>query len=80
MIYKTFIILGIIGAKDGTLTFMVGGDSNIFRTVKPILECMGANIVYCGKAGNGQAAKICNNMLLGITMLGLSEALNLGNR
>lgn len=59
---------------------MVGGEESVYRIVKPILECMGSNIVYCGKAGSGQAAKICNNMLLGITMLGVSEALNLGNR
>ncbi|KAK6620029.1 hypothetical protein RUM44_006429 [Polyplax serrata] len=73
--YRTY---RIIGAKDGTLTFMVGGEESVYHTVKPILECMGTNIVYCGKPGSGQAAKICNNMLLGISMLGVSEALNLG--
>lgn len=57
---------------------MVGGEESLFHTVKPILQCMGSNIVYCGKSGSGQVAKICNNMLLGISMLGVSEALNLG--
>nr|KAJ3418508.1 hypothetical protein HK105_008232 [Polyrhizophydium stewartii] len=70
-----------MGAVNGTLTFMVGGDDEaVFERVKPILQGMGKNIVYCGKHGSGQVAKICNNMLLGITMIGASEAMNLGAR
>jgi len=75
---KNAYFSGTIGAEAGTLTFMVGGDESQFLNVKPVLQAMGSNIVYCGKVGNGQGAKICNNMLLGITMLGVSEALNMG--
>eukprot|EP01129_Flabellula_baltica_P000389 TRINITY_DN10410_c0_g1_i1.p1 TRINITY_DN10410_c0_g1~~TRINITY_DN10410_c0_g1_i1.p1 ORF type:complete len:335 (-),score=85.93 TRINITY_DN10410_c0_g1_i1:22-1026(-) len=69
---------GINGARDGTLTFMVGGAEESFNTAKPLLEAMGKNIVHCGKGGNGQVAKVCNNLILGITMVGVSEAMNLG--
>jgi 3-hydroxyisobutyrate dehydrogenase len=69
---------GTGGAEAGTLTFMVGGDARNFEVVKPVLANMGKNIVHCGDCGNGQVAKICNNMLLGISMIGVSEAMSLG--
>jgi 3-hydroxyisobutyrate dehydrogenase len=69
---------GTGGAAAGTLTFMVGADAALFDTIKPILAHMGKNIVHCGAAGTGQVAKICNNMLLGISMVGVAEAMNLG--
>lgn len=69
---------GTGGAQAGTLTFMVGGSEEDFARAKPILENMGKNIVYCGGTGNGQVAKIANNMLLGISMIGTAEAMNLG--
>lgn len=69
---------GTVGAKAGTLTFMVGGSEEAFDKAKPWLQCMGRSLVYCGGHGNGQIAKLCNNMLLGATMFATSEALNLG--
>ena len=69
---------GVKGAEDGTLTFMVGGRAAAFEQAKPLLEVMGAKVVHVGSAGNGQAVKICNNMVLGISMIGVSEAFNLG--
>lgn len=69
---------GTGGAKAGTLTFMVGGEQTAFDKARPILEQMGKNIVYCGGAGNGQVAKVANNMLLGISMIGAAEAMSLG--
>jgi 3-hydroxyisobutyrate dehydrogenase len=69
---------GTGGAEAGTLTFMVGATPALFEHIKPILLHMGQNIVHCGGAGNGQVAKICNNMLLGISMIGVAEAMNLG--
>ncbi len=69
---------GTGGAQAGTLTFMVGGDEAVFERALPVLETMGKNIVYCGGAGNGQVAKVANNMLLGISMIGAAEAMNLG--
>jgi 3-hydroxyisobutyrate dehydrogenase len=69
---------GTGGAEAGTLTFMVGGSSEVFDQIAPVLRHMGKNIVYCGESGTGQVAKICNNLLLGITMIGVSEAMNLG--
>lgn len=69
---------GTAGAEAGTLTFMVGCEDVAFIQIQPILAAMGKNIVHCGAAGNGQVAKIANNLLLGITMIGLSEAMNLG--
>lgn len=69
---------GVGGAEAGTLTFMVGGSEKSFLDSKVVLAAMGKNIVHCGAVGTGQAAKICNNMLLGISMLGTSEAMNLG--
>jgi len=69
---------GTGGAEAGTLTFMVGGTHEVFERIAPILKHMGKNIVHCGASGTGQVAKICNNMLLGITMIGVAEAMNLG--
>ena len=69
---------GVGGAAAGTLAFMVGGTEEAFAAAEPILDPMGAKIVHCGQSGNGQAAKACNNMLLAISMIGVSEAFNLG--
>jgi 3-hydroxyisobutyrate dehydrogenase len=69
---------GTVGAEAGTLTFMVGGAPDVFERSAPVLRHMGRNIVHCGASGTGQVAKICNNMLLGITMIGVAEAMNLG--
>ena len=69
---------GTGGAIAGTLTFMVGGASADLERARPVLEKMGANIFHAGEAGAGQTAKICNNMLLGVLMIGTSEALALG--
>jgi 3-hydroxyisobutyrate dehydrogenase len=71
---------GVGGATAGTLTFMVGGEDNAFARAKPILEKMGKNIFHAGGAGNGQAAKICNNMLLAISMIGTCEAFVLAEK
>jgi 3-hydroxyisobutyrate dehydrogenase len=68
---------GTGGAEAGTLTFMVGGDAADFEKAKPILQCMGKNIVHCGGAGNGQVAKICNNMMLAIEMIATAEGMAL---
>jgi 3-hydroxyisobutyrate dehydrogenase len=65
---------GIAGAENAALTFMVGGSDAAFAKAKPILEAMGKKIVHAGGAGNGQTAKVCNNMVLGIAMIGISEA------
>jgi 3-hydroxyisobutyrate dehydrogenase len=70
---------GTGGAEAGTLTFMVGATPELFERIKPLLSQMGKNIVNCGGAGTGQVAKICNNMLLGISMIGVAEAMNLGS-
>jgi 3-hydroxyisobutyrate dehydrogenase len=69
---------GTGGAIAGTLTFMVGGAEADLERARPVLEKMGANIFHAGAAGAGQTAKICNNMLLGILMIGTSEAIALG--
>jgi 3-hydroxyisobutyrate dehydrogenase len=71
---------GVGGATAGTLTFMVGGGDAGFGKAKPILEKMGKNIVHAGASGNGQAAKICNNMILGVSMIAVSEAFMLAKR
>jgi 3-hydroxyisobutyrate dehydrogenase len=68
---------GVSGAEAGTLTFMVGGDAAHFAAARPLLACMGRNIVHCGGVGNGQVAKICNNLMLAIGMIGTSEAMTL---
>ncbi|GAB6387753.1 3-hydroxyisobutyrate dehydrogenase [Stutzerimonas marianensis] len=69
---------GTGGAAAGTLTFMVGGSEADFQTAQPILATMGKNIVHCGGSGNGQVAKVANNLLLGISMIGAAEAMSLG--
>ncbi|XP_060823342.1 3-hydroxyisobutyrate dehydrogenase, mitochondrial isoform X1 [Bombus pascuorum] len=71
---------GINAAKDGTLTFMVGGSKENFELAKPLLTSMGSKIIHCGNVGMGQAAKLCNNMLLAISMIGTAEAFNLGQK
>jgi 3-hydroxyisobutyrate dehydrogenase len=71
---------GVGGARAATLTFMVGGTDHAFARGKPVLERMGKRIVHCGEAGNGQAAKICNNMILGASMIAVSEAFVLGEK
>ncbi|AZB16900.1 3-hydroxyisobutyrate dehydrogenase [Chryseobacterium indologenes] len=69
---------GTGGAQAGTLTFIVGGKQEDYEKARPVLKCMGQNIFYAGTSGAGQVAKICNNMLLAIHMIGTSEAINLG--
>ena len=71
---------GVGGAAAGTLTFMCGGKKNAFDRAKPFLDIMGKNVFHAGDAGNGQVAKIANNMLLGIHMVGTCEAFNLAER
>jgi len=71
---------GVGGAKAATLTFMAGGDAKAFAAAKPVLESMGKKIVHCGDAGAGQAAKICNNMILGISMIAVGEAFALAEK
>ncbi|RFU14766.1 3-hydroxyisobutyrate dehydrogenase [Rhodobacteraceae bacterium W635] len=71
---------GVGGAAAGTLTFMVGGDATAFETEKPLFDVMGQKAVHCGPAGNGQAAKICNNMILGATMIVTCEAFALADK
>ncbi|HQT74415.1 MAG: 3-hydroxyisobutyrate dehydrogenase [Acidiphilium sp. 37-67-22] len=71
---------GVGGASAGTLTFMAGGSAEAFERGEPLLAAMGRRIVHCGGAGAGQAAKICNNMILGISMIAVSEAFALADR
>ncbi|MDA8747342.1 3-hydroxyisobutyrate dehydrogenase [Litoreibacter sp.] len=71
---------GIGGAAAGTLTFMAGGSDAAFAKVAPLFEIMGQKSVHCGPSGNGQAAKICNNMILGVTMIGTCEAFALADK
>ena len=71
---------GVGGATAGTLTFMCGGSAEAFAAAKPLLETMGKRIVHCGGAGAGQAAKICNNMILGATMIVTCEAFALAEK
>ncbi|MBF9038964.1 3-hydroxyisobutyrate dehydrogenase [Rhodobacterales bacterium LSUCC0387] len=71
---------GVGGAAAGTLTFMVGGSEVDFARAAPLFEIMGQKVVHCGAAGNGQTAKICNNMILGITMIGTCEAFALADK
>ncbi len=71
---------GVGGAEAGTLTFMVGGSDEGFRQAEPILQCMGKAVIHAGGPGNGQAAKICNNMILGITMIATGEAFALAEK
>ncbi len=71
---------GVMGAENATLTFMVGGTAEEFEKVKPVLEGMGRKITHCGKTGMGEAAKLCNNMMLAISMIGTAETMNLAIR
>ncbi|SOC08915.1 3-hydroxyisobutyrate dehydrogenase [Rhodobacter maris] len=71
---------GVGGATAGTLTFMVGGPETAFATVEPLFAIMGQKAVHCGAAGAGQAAKICNNMILGVTMIATCEAFALADK
>src|ERR1700740_3069541 len=71
---------GTGGAKGATLTFMAGGEPKAFAAAKPVLENMGKKIVHCGGAGAGQAAKICNNMILGVSMIAVGEAFALAEK
>lgn len=70
---------GDVGARDGTLTIMVGGDADDFRFVEPVLECMGKRIELCGPVGSGQALKLCNQILCAVNMVGVCEALSLAS-
>ena len=71
---------GIGGATNGTLTFMAGGSTQAFAIVTPLFDIMGQKSVHCGASGNGQAAKICNNMILGVTMIATCEAFVLADK
>ncbi len=71
---------GVAGAEAATLTFMVGGGDKAFARAQPLLQAMGKNILHAGAAGNGQAAKICNNMILGISMIAVSEGFLLAEK
>ena len=71
---------GVGGAEAGTLTFMVGGDAEAFARTAPILAAMGKAVVHAGGSGNGQAAKICNNMILGVSMIAVCEAFVLADK
>ena len=71
---------GVGGAEGGTLTFMAGGTDASFKAAEPILEAMGKKIVHCGGNGAGQSAKICNNMILAVTMIGVAEGFCLGEK
>ena len=71
---------GVGGAEAGTLTFMVGGEAGAVARGEPLMSAMGRNIVHAGGPGNGQAAKMCNNMILGVSMIAVSEAFTLAER
>jgi 3-hydroxyisobutyrate dehydrogenase len=71
---------GVGGAKGATLTFMAGGSTDAFARAQPILSQMGKRVVHCGEGGAGQAAKICNNMILGVSMIGVAEAFVLAEK
>jgi len=71
---------GITGAQAGTLTFMAGGSDTAFEKVRPLFEIMGNKSVHCGAAGAGQSVKICNNMILGVTMIATCESIALGDK
>ena len=71
---------GVGGAEAGTLTFMVGGAPAPFERARPLLDIMGSNVFHTGGPGNGQAAKMCNNMILGISMIAVSEAFSLADK
>ena len=71
---------GVVGAAGATLAFMVGGEESDFEEARPLLEAMGRRIVHCGGAGLGQAAKVCNNMILAISQIAVAEAFVIGER
>ena len=71
---------GVVGAENGTLTFMVGGEKDAYGKIEPYFSIMGQKSVLCGGSGAGQSAKICNNMILGISMIGVCEAFNLAQK
>jgi 3-hydroxyisobutyrate dehydrogenase len=71
---------GVVGAEAGTLTFMVGALPEDFETVRPLFDVMGKRAVLCGGHGAGQAAKVCNNLILGVSMIAVSEAFVLGEK
>lgn len=71
---------GVVGAENATLAFMVGGEDEDFEAARPMLETMGRRIVHCGGAGLGQAAKVCNNMILAVSQIAVAEAFVLGER
>jgi 3-hydroxyisobutyrate dehydrogenase len=71
---------GTGGAAAGTLTFMAGGSPAAFEKARPLFDVMGSRAVHCGGAGSGQAAKICNNMILGVSMIGVCEAFALAQK
>ena len=71
---------GVVGADQGTLTFMVGGNSDVYNDIKVLFEIMGKNSILCGEEGAGQSAKICNNMLLASTMIAVGESFSLGKK
>jgi len=71
---------GVTGAKAGTLSFLVGGSEQAFARASPILELMGQRTIHCGPAGSGLAAKICNNLMLGVEQIAVAEAMLLGQR
>ena len=71
---------GVVGAENGTLTFMVGGEEEAYKQVENLFGIMGQKSVLCGNSGAGQSAKICNNMILGISMIGVCESFNLAEK
>lgn len=71
---------GVKGAEEGTLTFMVGGEESACEAARPLLACMGRTIIHAGGAGNGQVAKICNNLMLGVSMIAVCEAFVLAEK
>lgn len=71
---------GVVGAENATLAFMVGGSDVDFEAARPLLEAMGRRVVHCGGPGLGQAAKMCNNMILGVSQIAVAEAFVLGER
>jgi 3-hydroxyisobutyrate dehydrogenase len=71
---------GVLGAENATLTFMVGCDASMLERVKAPLDLMGKNVVHCGEVGSGQAAKLCNNLVLAVSMAGVAEGMLLGER
>ncbi len=71
---------GVIGAENGTLTFMVGGESSKFEKAKKVFDIMGSRAIFCGDPGSGQATKICNNLIVGISMIGVCEAFALAEK